>query len=92
MTDTLCNDIRTDRTLSNGRLDIHKLSTLCLKPSPAPPLYLLILGIPITVLFTFVLLLLVLLKLENKLNRFLVRPCPKLIIEPTVVLRTANKV
>lgn len=92
VTDTLCNDIRTDRTLSNGRLDMHRLSTLCLKPSPAPPLYLLMLGIRITVLFTVELPLPELLRLVNRLNRFLVRPCPRLMIEPTVALRTANSV
>lgn len=90
MTDTLCKDVRTDRTLESGRLDIHRFNTLCLKPSPAPPLYLLRLGMAMEVLFTVLVFLL--LVLENKLNRFLVRPCPRSIIELTVVLRMANSV
>lgn len=69
---------------------MQRFSTLCLKPSPAPPLYLLTLGMAIEVLFTVLVFLL--LVLENRLNRFLVRPCPRSIIELTVVLRIANNV
>lgn len=90
VTDTLCTLVSIVRTLSSGRLDMQRLSTLCLNPSPLPPLYLLTLGMVIAVLFTV--LVFELLALENRLNRFLVRPCPRLIIELTVDLRMANSV